>query len=305
MARKLKFDLNVESNALLCPNSTEFYSKCYISEDVVNNFRVIPGVKDSTKISNVVFNDVLKASSCDFVSGTGTLDSKTIDVCALSIQQEVCQFDIESSFLSLSMARGSNGEVAPAAFMNFYWDELAKKAQEEISVLRWKGNASGTGGTYLDLCDGLEKKLAAGSAVGVTATGITAGNVITEMTKVYTALPAACKFKTKDLRFYVAADIAASYMLAAASGNTQAYITAAMPLTFLGITVVPQEGMTTGKMVLTIKDNLIYAFDLMEDAEQLEAVNMRKTTAESKIRTAANLKVGFNFVNPAQIVYYA
>ena len=47
--RKLKFNLNVDSSALLNANPIEFYSKAYVSEDVVNNFRTLPGIKNKTK----------------------------------------------------------------------------------------------------------------------------------------------------------------------------------------------------------------------------------------------------------------
>ena len=63
MSRKLRFDLTVESNALLCPNPQEFYSKAYISENIVDNFRTLAGIKTATKIANVLFDDLLKAQS--------------------------------------------------------------------------------------------------------------------------------------------------------------------------------------------------------------------------------------------------
>ena len=50
MARKLKFDITIDANALLCPNPNEFYSKAYISEDIVGNYRTLAGIKYKTKI---------------------------------------------------------------------------------------------------------------------------------------------------------------------------------------------------------------------------------------------------------------
>jgi hypothetical protein len=40
--RNLKFDLDVETNALLCPNPDEFYSKAYLTEDIADNYRTLP-----------------------------------------------------------------------------------------------------------------------------------------------------------------------------------------------------------------------------------------------------------------------
>jgi len=63
--------------------------------------------------------------------------------------------------------------------------------------------------------------------------------------------------------------------------------------------------MSNNVFVITLKDNLIYAFDAEGDSSDLRAVNLADTVAEPYIRTRANMKVGFNFVNPQEIVFYA
>ena len=135
--RKLRFDLNVDSTALICPNPDEFYSKAYITEDVAANFRTIPGVKSATKIANVLFPELLKAASCNFSAPNQELAAVDIEVCSLSAMAEICRFDLESSFVSLKMAKGSNGSFEVADFMNYYWGEMAKEIESEIAQLRW------------------------------------------------------------------------------------------------------------------------------------------------------------------------
>jgi hypothetical protein len=309
MARELKFDLSVETNALLCPNPSEFYSKAYLTSDVVDNFRTLPGVKSSTKLANTLFTSVLKASSCDFGTTTESLDAIDIDVCAVSALGELCRFDLEQSFISMQMVQGSNGSYEVASFMDYYWSEMAKEIESEIEQIRWRGNtanAAFSGATaFLKLCDGYEKILGAnGSVIDVTATTITSSNVIAEMIKVFNALPAVLKANRTDLRFYVAADVALAYEIAAAQNNTQAYLTESLGLSFLGVKIVVAQGMTAGKMVLTNKNNLIYAFDGEGDSKALKAINLEDTVAEPKLRTRANMKVGFAIVNPAEIVAY-
>lgn len=310
MNRELKFDLSVETNALLCPNPIDFYSKAYITPDVVDNYRTLPGVKSSTKLANTLFTSVLKASSCDFGTTTESLDAVDIDVCAVSALGELCRFDLEQSFLSLQMAQGSNGSYEVASFMSYYWDEMSKEIESEIEQIRWRGNtanAAFTGTTaFLKLCDGYEKKINAASAttINVTATTITSANAVAELTKVVTALPAELAAKRADLRLYVSPSIALAYEIAAASNNTQAYVTETLGLKFLGIKMVVAEGMTDGKMLLTRKDNLVYAFDGEGDSKALKAINLEDTVAEPKLRTRANLKIGFEVLNAAEIVAY-
>jgi len=310
--RNLKFDLNIDSTALLCPNPIEFYSKAYITEDIADNYRTLPGIKSSTKLATTSFTNLLKESSCDFVAGNQTLSAITIDVCAVSALGEICRFDLEQSFLSLSMAKGSNASFEVQPFMNFYWDEMAKEIQSEIEQIRWKGdttNAAYSGDSaFLKLCDGYEKQLLADAAVlDVTATAVTTSNVLAAFAAVYAKMATSAPQlinRSADLRFYVSANVAAAYRQAVAAGNTVAYVTKNLDLTYLDIKIVVAEGMTSNRMVLTLKSNLIYSFDGEGDGKALKAVNLEDSVAEPKLRTRANLKIGFDIVNPNEIVYF-
>ena len=303
--RKLRFDLNVETNALLCPNPQEFYSKAYITEDIIDNFRTLAGIKSSTKIANVLFDDILQAQNCSFSETNSDLDAIDIDVCGFSAMTQVCRFDVETSFLANSMASGSGASFEVQPFMNYYWDEMSKEISEELAVIRWQGNAGSTS-SYVGLCDGHLRKLEADATViDITATAsITTSNVIGEMTKVYLALPAQVRTKKSDLRFYVSSDIFAAYELAAAAGNTLTFVTESLGALFLGVKIVVQEGLPNKTMLITRKDNLIYAFDGIDDQKALKAINLEDTVAEPVLRTRVELKAGFYHVNGGEIVLY-
>ena len=306
MQRDLRFSLTVETNALLCPNPQEFYSRSYIDEQIVDNFRVLPGIKAATKLANVTFGQVTKASTCNFTAPTEALDAIDIDVTPTSIMAQICQFDVEQSFLALQMAKGSNGDFTVQSFMNYYWQELANKAREERALRRWQGDTTSLD-PNLALVDGHLKKLKADATViDVDSAGVasTVANVITEMTKVYQALPADVRVKIADLRWFVAPNIAGNYRLATASQNNVNNVTTALGLTFLGIKIIEDAGIPADHMVLTLKDNLIYAFDGEKDGEQLKAVNLSDSVAEPYIRTRANQKEGYFHVNGGEIVFY-
>jgi hypothetical protein len=219
---------------------------------------------------------------------------------------EICRFDLEQSFISAQMVKGSNGSFEVASFMNFYWGEMAKEIEQEVEQIRWIGDtlSAGTRG----LCDGYEKKMLADAAVlDVTLTAVTSSNVLAAMAAVYakmaTSAPALIN-RTQDLRLYVSPNVAAAYRIAVAAGNTNSYLTKNLDLTYLDIKIVVAQGMTASKMVLTLKDNLIYAFDSEGDGKALKAIDLSDSVAEPKLRTRANLKIGFFIVNPAEIVYY-
>jgi hypothetical protein len=307
MSRKLRFDLDVDATALLQANSEAFYSRAYLNEETVDNYRTLPGVKYKTKISNVVFGQVLQAENCAFNASTDDLASVEISVCSLSAMSEICQFDLEQSFVSLQMAQGSNGDFTVASFMDYYWNEMALTIAENVEKLRWSGDTL-SGDASLALCDGYKKSLVADAANVIdilSPVAITSANVLAKLAEVYDAIPAAVLANQENLRFYVSSPVAAAYRSAVAASNTQANLTQALDFTYLGIKMVLCPGMLgLSTIVATLKDNLIYSFDAEGDGKALRAINLADTVAEPVIRTRANMKVGFTHVNGTEIVFY-
>ena len=312
--RKLRFDLNIDASALLAPNAEAFYAQAYLgSTEITDNFRTLPGIKYKTKIGTVTFGSgLLAASPCNFPNlNTDDLSSHEVDVCALSAMAQVCQFDLEQSFVSLQMAAGSNGDFSVANFFNYYWSEMANSVNGQIEALRWKGDILSLN-PQLALCDGYEKGLRASVIAGDAINGGTGaittfsgvGELADKLEAAFALVPAAIASRTADLRIYMPTQLVNIYRLGVASGNTNAFITQDLALTYLGIKIVLCPGMSNNKFVITLKDNLIFAFDGEGDPSDLRAVNLSDTVAEPVIRTRANMKVGFSFVNQSDIVYY-
>jgi hypothetical protein len=303
--RKLRFDLNNGANATLTPNAEAFYAQAYLgSSDIVDNFRTLPSVKFEVALGAVTFGDILQPSNCAFTAPTDTLSAKIMSVCALSAMAQICQFELEQSFVSLQMAQGSNGDFTVANFMNFYWSEMANSINGSIESLRWQGDTSLIANP-LNLCDGYEVQLGADLAVipyAMTPTP-TFAQLLTDLEAAFALVPANIASRTADLRIYLPTQLVNIYRLGVASGNTNAYITQDLSLTYLGIKIVLCPGMSNDHLVITLKDNLIYLFDAESDPSDLRAVNLSDTVAEPYLRTRANMKVGFNYVNPADIVF--
>ena len=306
MSKQLKFDLDIANSALLQANSEAFYSKAYLTEETVDNYRTLPGIKAKTKISNVVFGQILQAENCGWNVPNDTLASVEIDVCGLSAMAEICQFDLEQSFVALQMTAGSNGDFTVASFMDYYWNEMSLTIAQNIEKLRWRGD-TGDASAQLNLCDGYLKGLLADATVIDIATpaAITPSNVLAKLALVYAAIPPAVITNQEELRIYVSPTVASSYRAAVAASNTQANLTQALDFTYLGIKMVLCPGMgTDSTMVATLRGNLIYAFDALGDSKALRAINLADTVATPVIRTRANMKVGFKHVNGDEIVLY-
>jgi len=181
---------------------------------------------------------------------------------------------------------------------------MAGRIGNDLELIRWQGDTESLD-PVLSLCDGYMKKLCADTAViGLYTDAITSANVLARMTTVLQNSPTAVQSKRADLRLFVSSDVFVNYQIAAASGNTLTYVTAPLAPTFLGIKIVLAEGMPVNTMVLALKTDLIYAFDAEGDSKALRAVNLADTVAEPYLRTRANLKAGFSFTNPDQIVVY-
>jgi hypothetical protein len=308
MAKEFNFDLTVAANALNCPNPSAWYDQVYLGKIDPKYFNVIPGVKDSTKVSTAKFPSVLQSLDCAFAATYSVLSATTVSVDPIKVNLSLCKSALESSFIVNEMRQGSQNYTVDS-FMSYYWETLKKEVQQEIATIMWVGSTTNTGYTgtnaYKALTDGYEKKLGADAAViDVTLTAVTASNVIASMTAVLNAAPAAIKTKDSGAVLYAASDVVLSYRIAAALGNTLAYITGDQPLKFLNFDVVECPGMTSGNMVFTRPDNLVYALDGTEDADNLVAIDQLKTVGIPNILTVALFTIGFEILNPNEIVFF-
>lgn len=302
MAKKYKFDLTVDASALLQANPSEYYSLLYGMENAVSNYRVLPGIKNKTKIATVLFDKVLAEAGCDFNAQDATVSAVEIDVCALTSQASVCQYDLEQSWLALEMAKGSNSDFSVASFMNFFWAQMAKKGHQELAQIMWLG---GTGGGPLLLCDGwLSRLCTAGNFIDGGAGAVDNTNVLDAFAGVLSNATPEMLVNPAMMQFKVSANVAAAYRIATASTNNVTNVTSGLALTYLDIPVVVEYGLPTDQILLSDYTNFIYALDMEGDQDNLQIVDFSKTTLDRRIGARADFKAGFYVVNTNQVVWY-
>ena len=305
MAKKYKFDLTVDASALLQANPSEYYSLLYGMENAVTNYRVLPGIKNKTKVATVVFDRVLAEAGCDFNAQNADVSAVEIDVCALTSQASVCQYDLEQSWLALEMAKGSNSDFSVASFMNFFWGQMAKKGHQELAQLMWRGDTALE--TALGLCDGWLLRLCT-AADYITPAGtyaaITSSNVLDKMGASLTAATPEMLVNPANMQFKVSANVAAAYRIATAATNTITNVTEGLSLTYLDIPVVVEYGLPANTIILSDYSNFIYALDAEGDQDNLQIVDFSKTTLDRRIGARADFKAGFYVVNTDQVVWY-
>jgi len=302
MAKKYKFDLTVDASALLQANPSEFYARLYGMDSAAGNFRVLAGIKNSTKIASTVFGTLIQAADCSFAPTDSTVSAITVDVCPLSIQTSVCQYQLEQTWLADQMAKGSNSDFTVASFMSYFWEQMASKAHEELALIMWQGDTGGAG--VLARCDGWLKRLCGLSPIRVANTTVATSNVIAEIGSVIEAAPSEIMANPSKLKLFVSQNVATAYRIATASANTINYTTEALGLRFLDIEIVPQYGLPADTIILTDPNNFIYALDAEGDVDSLQVVDFSKTTLDRTIGARADFKVGFYVTNDTQVVLY-
>ena len=307
MSRKVHFAMEVTNNALLQVNPKEFYTRALLANRSSSEFRQLLGIKESTKIAALDFGTLLTEADCNFVANDSELSAKTMDVCKIALNTEVCQFEIEQSFLADWMNQGSTGDFMPAAFATHFYDQLGRTVSDQLEYLTWQGDVAGESGDYLELCDGLEKQLSGANipvAQKIAGTAITSTNVIAQMTLLYNQIPRALKNRKSEIKWFVAPNVADAYRLAVAVQSAEMYTTKEAPLNFLGYTLSIGEGMSDDTMTFSLQSNYIFLADLLSDPTDITTINMKETTGDRKIRVISDFKVGFNFLNDDEWVTY-
>lgn len=303
--RDLKMSMTVATEALLQVNPKEFYTKALLENRSSSYFRQVLNIKEKTKIGNLSFGTLLFPGDCDYQGGNTALGAKEMEPCKIQIGTDLCMYEMETSFLADWMKAGSNGEWMPAEYATFMYSELSRNVSDLLEVLTWQGDTDVTfvandPSTFIGLCDGLEKQLCGASiptAQRLAGTTINSSTVIAELTDVYNALPTRIKQVKEDVLWCVSQNVADAYRLAVALQSAEVYTAQDPELNFLGYKLTVCAGMSDNTMTVSKADNYVFLADLVSDPEDLNVIDLSKTTGDKTIRVRSDFKVGFNFLN--------
>jgi hypothetical protein len=151
--------------------------------------------------------------------------------------------------------------------------------------------------------------------VDVTATTVTASNVITELGKVVDAIPAALYGK-QDLTIYVPQNVAKAYVRAlggfGASGlgangldNKGTMWYGDQPLYFDGIRVAMVNGLPSNKMVAAESSNLFFGSGLLNERNEVRLLDMSDLDGSDNIRVILRFFAGVQYGIGSDVVLYS
>ena len=302
------FKLSFVDNTVFAGKDLEgFYSEALLKGVSKESFRLIPDVKSKAKIAQLNLGSILQDGTCSFSpTGEGELSQKTVEVCDVNIGLEWCAQTFERNYLSDLLRAGSNSDqVMPDTVEAYLVQEVAKKVSNDLEYIVWQGSGA-TVASNFTCAEGLQDKLAAdGDVIALTATTLDKSNIITEMNKVYDAIPAAVK-DNERLAIYVNTKTAGFYRQALASASAEMYyMQNHADLEFLGVKIIVAPGLGDNKIVASVQDNLLLLTDLMSDMGEVTILPQRNISGARTVRFVADFKFGVDFIYGSEIVYYA
>ena len=158
--------------------------------------------------------------------------------------------------------------------------------------------------------DGFVKILKdAADSIKVAGSNLTKANIISELEKVFTAIPEAVLQQGEDaIKIFVSYNSYRALKMALANVDSQviaaAFTVDGGVIRYLGIEIVPAVGITNAQMVAANTDNLIMLTDLLSDFANIELGTFPKPN-ENRLWVKGALKIGVAIAYPSEAVLYA
>jgi len=274
------------------------------------------GVKGPTTINILSSDVVFQADGCSrSASGATTLSQRTITPGAVAIHEDLCMTDLAAKYTAVMLRQGLTNEKEEIPFEELYFTEKVAKLQKAIEVADWQGDTT-SGNANLSKYDGLNKIIAAATAVngnptGITvATGLTNANVIGVLTGMAELMPEDI-MDADDLKLFVGMDTFLKYQKAIADGNYFHYVvdggfTSELPLIgFPNVTVCATPGLTGlagGESYLMRSSNIYVGVDL--PGEESNDVRSWYDDNDRIYKVTMAFRRGVNVAFPDQVVEF-
>lgn len=305
---------NIEATAKQNPEL--FYNALQGSNTIKNDyFRVLPKVKaDSVLVNKLTVDTGLsQADGRDCAwdpTKAATLDAKELELGKFKVNGEQC-IEALDSFLSQAQYDAFKLGELPGSVEDVLMDRVAKSIGLDIEKYIW------TGVKATDGVDGIVTEATGDSdVIDVTGTTLTVANVLEEIAKVYDAIPQAvldeqyANPENGKVRIFVSPKTYRFVRQALATTPTDYNVT--LPswtidggvVAYMGIEVAVAQGMADDKMLAAAKQNLVFATDLMSEAN-LEGEQGKSLKDKSIFYIRANYRLKASYVFGAEVVLYA
>jgi len=281
--------------------------------------------------ANIAFKEVIKKlatgslvspASCDFNPNSSvTLTERIIQPVELQVNLQLCKYDFVNDWEAQQMGFGL-GQTLPPVFADFMIAHVAAEVAQNTEFNIWRGDTTAATNNSFD---GFEKLIAASAAAGdipaaqqvaaVGGGGLSAANIIAELSKVVDAIPASLYGK-EDLFLYIGSAAAKFYVQAlggfAASGlgangvnneGTQWWNNGSLTVNGVKIFVCP--GMSNNKMYAAQRSNLYFGTGILNDTNVVKVLDMADLDASNNVRMVMRFTSAVQFGVASDLVEYA
>tara|TARA_R100000988_G_scaffold34165_1_gene17187 strand:- start:292 stop:1272 length:981 start_codon:yes stop_codon:yes gene_type:complete len=301
----------------------EYIAAALLSASTIDDggLSVKPNIAYKEVIKKLATGSLVSPASCDFDPNSSvTLTERIIQPTELQVNLQLCKKDFINDWEAQSMGYGM-GQSLPPKFSDFMIAHVAAEVAQSTEFNIWKGDtAAASNNSY----DGFEKLIAAsvaagdvpaGQSVAAVGGGLSATNIIAELSKVVDAIPGALYGK-EDLYIYIPSSAAKFYVQAlggfAAAGlgangvnnqGTQWWNNGSLSVNGVKIFVCP--GMSDDKMYAAERSNLYFGTGLLNNMNEVKVLDMQDLDGSQNVRFIMRFTAGVQFGIASDLVSYA
>lgn len=282
--------------------ANEYISAVLQSMSSIEHVRLRTNIRHKEVVKKLADTVALATENCDFTdTGTVTVTERIIEPARLELAREFCKNDHYNDW-DASVGVGGFldgiGDTFQDYLLNYYGAALASVLETKM----WQGDAGGS-----DPFSGFETLLAAdGDVNDVTATALTAGNVIAQMTAAWDACPSAVLGASEKPKLYVNQKTARLYRSAMSTlGYAREYHAADIPLEFEGFEIAVCNGMSDDVMVIAQPSNLWVGTADNSEWSSIKLLDMEDQDLSDNVRLRMKYTFGCQHGIGGDIVLYS
>tara|TARA_B100001173_G_C15959393_1_gene534939 strand:- start:93 stop:1073 length:981 start_codon:yes stop_codon:yes gene_type:complete len=301
----------------------EYIAAALLSASTIDDggLSVKPNIAYKEVIKKLATGALVSPASCDFDPNSSvTLTERIIQPTELQVNLQLCKKDFINDWEAQSMGYGM-GQSLPPKFSDFMIAHVAAEVAQSTEQNIWQGD---TAGASINSYDGFSKLIAAsvaagdvpaGQSIAAVGGGLSATNIIAELSKVVDAIPGALYGK-EDLYIYIPSSAAKFYVQAlggfAAAGlgangvnnqGTQWWNNGSLSVNGVKIFVCP--GMADDKMYAAERSNLYFGTGLLNNMNEVKVLDMQDLDGSQNVRFIMRFTAGVQFGIASDLVSYA
>ena len=262
---------------------------------------VLPNIPVKTSIRKIDYGNGRQDFSCGFTpAGSVTLNEVVLEPKKIKNEAEICKEDFRNVWDTATMGFSAHNDNMPKDEEQALLVEILADTAEATDANIWTGDATEDG-----QFDGfIPLWLADATVIDVTATPITASNVVAEMQKVTNAVPIALRRKT-DLVFAISPDVAQFYNNALITAGINNGLGGQGQDLYLGMYKLEIiNGLPANTMTIYQKKNLYFGTGLLSDHNEVRIKDMDETDLSGTVRYKMVYTAGVQYVRGNEIVLY-